>query len=88
MEDSNLTILILIMDVSPFRDIHIHTIELRGWSVLMYVLAITAARYKSTGSYVPKETFPDELRSFDAILFGAVGDPHVSRNAAFTTFHP
>jgi isocitrate/isopropylmalate dehydrogenase len=37
----------------------------------------SAARYKSTGSYVP-QGFPDELRRFDAILFGAVGDPDVS----------
>ncbi|ORX34307.1 hypothetical protein BD324DRAFT_637472 [Kockovaella imperatae] len=35
-----------------------------------------SARYKSTGSYTP-ETFPDELRPYDSILFGAVGDPDV-----------
>ena len=35
-----------------------------------------AARYKATGSYTP-DTFPDELRPYDSILFGAVGDPNV-----------
>ncbi len=45
----------------------------RGSKLILH----SAARYKATGSYVPKETFPDELRGFDAILFGAVGDPDV-----------
>ncbi|KAF9261808.1 tartrate dehydrogenase [Marasmius fiardii PR-910] len=36
----------------------------------------SSERYKSTGSYIPEGGL-DELRKFDAILFGAVGAPDV-----------
>ena len=58
--------------IAPAADIEVSTTE--------YDLG--ARRYNATGELLP-DSVVEELRSYDAILLGAIGDPRAFWNAAF-----